>query len=135
MRERSPADLEKRARQLFDESVENVDMRVRSRLTQARHAALAAAARPRARFMGVPIWPSAAGVCAAALLGVAIWVGVPSSEHRLTASESQSSFEDMDIVASTEEGSGDALEMLQDDVEFYDWVADKSASPDGNDLG
>jgi hypothetical protein len=41
--------------------------------------------------------------------------------------DAQSNFEDLDLVASTDEGSGDAMDMLQDDIEFYDF-ADKAAN-------
>ncbi len=132
---KSPAPLEQRSRQLFDESVGNIDMRIRSRLNQARHAALEAVARPRARFLGLPLAPSAAGLCAVALLGVAVWIGVPSAFRPIAAGDAAASFEDLDIIASTEESSGDTLEMLQDDADFYDWAAEKSANPDGNDVG
>jgi hypothetical protein len=69
------------------------------------------------------------------VLGVAIWIGMPSGERPMFASEAQASFEDLDILASTEESSGDNLEMLQDDADFYEWAADRSANPDGNDVG
>jgi hypothetical protein len=127
--------FERRAHQLFEESVDNVDMRVRSRLNQARHAALDAAARPRATFFGLPLAASAGGVCAAALLGVVLWGVVPSGHQALVASDATASFEDLDIVASSEESSGDTLEMLQDDADFYDWAADKSAISDANGVG
>ena len=45
------------------------------------------------------------------------------------SADAQSNFEDLDLVASSEEGSGDAMEMLQDDIEFYDW-AEKAAGPE-----
>jgi hypothetical protein len=133
--ENSPTTLEQRSRDLFDESVGNVNMRVRSRLNQARHAALEAAAHPRPRFFRMPYAAPAAGVCAAAVLAVAVWVGVPQGEKPMIAAESQTSFEDLDIVAAAEESSGDTLEMLQDDPDFYDWVAEKNANPDGNGVG
>ncbi len=121
--------LEERSRALFHESVENVDMRVRSRLTQARHAALSAAERSNGRswFMRMPVWGSAAGVSAAAVLGVALWFGGPLAHHGAPPA-AESAFEDLDIVASSDESSGgDALEMLQDDIDFYAW-ADKTAN-------
>jgi hypothetical protein len=135
MNEKSATLLEKRSRELFDESVANVDMRVRSRLNLARHAALEAAARPRLRFLGMPLATPAAGLCAVALLAMGVWIGVPHGQMPMVAAESQTSFEDMDIVASTEESSADTLEMLQDDADFYDWAAEKNANPDGNDVG
>jgi hypothetical protein len=72
-------------------------------------------------------WTPAAGVTAAAVLGAFLWLGSPLGEHAVTVADGQSNLEDLDIVASTDEGSGDTMDMLQDDVEFYDWV-DKAAS-------
>jgi hypothetical protein len=122
--------LEERSRALFRESVDGLDMRMRSRLTQARHAALdaAAASRRRPLFFRIALWRPAAGVTAAALLGVALWFGSPLGHHGSAAVDNQSSLEDLEIIASSDESSGDAMEMLQDDIEFYDW-ADKDANP------
>jgi len=116
--------FEDRSRELFLESVDNVDMRVRSRLTQARHAALEAAAASTGRtwFARLGVWTPAAGVTAAALLGAALWLGLPGAHQGGPGSDGQPSFEDLDIVASSDESSGDALEMLQNDIEFYDYA-------------
>jgi ferric-dicitrate binding protein FerR (iron transport regulator) len=112
---------------LFDGSVENLDMRIRSRLTQARHAALEAAA-PNNRFRSRRVWwAPAAGVTAAAVLGAVLWMG-PLGHHTVSLPDAQSNLEDLDIVASSD-GSGDALEMLQEDLDFYDF-ADKAANPE-----
>jgi hypothetical protein len=117
------ASLEERSRQLFQDSVERIDMRTRSRLTQARHAALEAAerARPRAWFIRLPVLTSAAGVAAAAVLGVSLWLHAPVV-HRPPVSADAASFEDLDIVAASDNN----VEMLQDDLDFYAW-ADKTA--------
>ncbi len=119
--------LEERSRALFEHSVANVDMRTRSRLTQARHAALEAAerSRPRAWFLRMPALTSAAGVAAAAVLGVSLWLGAPQPHHGATA-DNVATFEDLDIVAASD-NSQDNVEMLQDDLEFYGW-ADKAAA-------
>ena len=118
--------LEERSRALFEDSVVGLDMRTRSRLTQARHAALQAAERSAHRwwFLRMPVLTSAAGMTAAALLGVTLWFGSPLSHH--TATPAESTFEDLDLLAS-DEGTGDAMEMLQDDIDFYAW-ADKAAN-------
>jgi hypothetical protein len=120
--------LEERSRTLFLESVEGLDMRTRSRLNQARQAAVAAAAADGTRgwLLRMPVLGSAGGVAAAALLGVALWFGGPL-HHAAHPVPAESTFEDLDLVASSEEGTGDAMEMLQDDIDFYDW-ADKAAS-------
>ena len=115
--------LEERSRELFQDSVERIDMRTRSRLTRARHAALEAAldARPaRAWFMRMPVLTSAAGVAAAMVLGVSLWVHVPVVHHGPTPADA-SNFEDLDIVASSD-NSQDNVEMLQDDLDFYAWA-------------
>jgi hypothetical protein len=121
--------LEERSRELFQNSVAGLDMGTRSRLTQARHAALAAASSARRPWlMRMPVWVSAAGVTCAAVLGVAMWFGGPLNPHgQISAADAQSKFEDLDIIAASDESSGDAMDMLQDDIDFYAW-ADKTAS-------
>ena len=112
MKEHTPdsgqSPFEARSRELFRESVDAMDMRLRSRLTQARHAALdaAAAAKRRPWLLRVGTWTPAAGVTAAALLGAVLWFGFPVGNHGLTAADSQPSLEDLDIVASSDEGAG-----------------------------
>jgi len=125
MSEQDNESFEMRSRALFQDSVDGLDMRIRSRLTQARSAALSAAHRGRPWFLDWKIWTPAAGVTAAAILGVSLWIGTPIGHH--SATDAQSNFEDLDLVASTDEGSGDAMDMLQDDIEFYDF-ADKAAN-------
>ena len=116
--------LEERSRELLQESVEGLDMRVRSRLTQARHAALEAAqgARSKTWFLRVPVLTSAAGMTVAALLGVALWFGGPTSHHSGAVLADQSALEDLELVSSSEDNN---VEMLQDDLDFYAW-ADKT---------
>src|ERR1700760_2844117 len=120
MSEQEDNAFEMRSRALFHGSVDGLDMRIRSRLTQARSAALAAASSHRRPWiLGWTMWTPAFGVTAAAILGFALWTGSPP--------DTQSNFEDLDLVASTDEGSADAMEMLQDDIDFYDF-ADKAAN-------
>ncbi len=120
MSEQDNGSFETRSRELFQDSVDGLDMRMRSRLTQARTAALEAASSKRRPWaFGWRMWTPAAGVTAAAILGFALWAGSPP--------DAQSNFEDLDLVASTDEGSADAMEMLQDDIDFYDF-ADKAAN-------
>lgn len=130
MSEQSRSSLEDRSRELFHDSVEGLDMRMRSRLTQARHAALEAASASSRRpwLFRMPLWTSAVGVTAAAVLGVALWFGSPLGHHGVTANDNQSNLEDLDIVASSDDGSSDPMDMLQDDIDFYDW-ANKAANP------
>jgi negative regulator of sigma E activity len=125
LQESARSAFEERSRTLFHDSVENVDMRVRSRLNQARHAALDAADASGRRpwIMRLHGWTPATGVVAAAVLGVSLWFG------NLTGSVAdQPNLEDLDIVTASD-GNTDAMEMLQDDLEFYDF-ADKAANPE-----
>jgi hypothetical protein len=128
MSEQNDKAFEMRSRALFQDSVEGLDYAVRSRLTQARSAALEAAATRRPWALGWKRWTPAAGVTAAAILGVALWVGLPLHHQAGTLADAQSNFEDLDLLASSDEGSADALEMLQDDIDFYDF-ADNAANP------
>jgi hypothetical protein len=116
--------FEERSRALFLESVDGLDFALRSRLTQARNAALDAATRP-SWFSRLGVL-APAGVTAAAVLGAFLWLGSPLGQHAATVADG-SNLEDLELVASTDEGSGDAMDMLQDDIEFYDW-AEKAAS-------
>jgi len=123
MNERSQESFEERSRALFHDSVDGLDMRLRSRLTQARHAAIDAAAAGRRPWVArLRAWTPAAGVAAAAMLATALWFGSSAGLHPLTAGDGQSNFEDLELVASADGSSDDAMDMLQDDIEFYDWA-------------
>ena len=119
--------VEIRGRDMLKASVDDLDMHVRSRLQQARHAALEAAltASRRPWFLQMRIWTPAAGVAAAALLGAAVWFAVPKASPRTTAE--QPTLEDLEMVASGYEGTGDSIDMLQNDLDFYDF-ADNAAN-------
>jgi len=140
MNEYSRGSIEERSRQLFDASVDGLDMRVRSRLNQARHAALDAARSKRSGFFSVPAWTSAAGVTAAGILGAVMWFGSPmmhqlSASHPAPVAADAQNLEDLDIVATSDGSSGDAIDMLQDDIDFYQWAADKTANADPGTVG
>ncbi len=126
-RQQTQDSFEERSRALFHDSVEGLDFALRSRLTQARVAAVeAAGVGRRSWFSRFGVLTPAAGVTAAAVLGAFLWLGSPLGQHAVTVADG-SSLEDLEIVASSEEGGGDAMDMLQDDIDFYDW-ADKSAN-------
>jgi len=131
MQDEAQTALEVRSRERFRESVEAIDMRVLSRLTRARHAALdeAAAARRGPWLLRMAAWTPAAGVTAAALLAAALWFGLSAGNHGMTVADVPASLEDLDMVAASDEGSGDAIEMLQNDLDFYDF-SDKAANPE-----
>jgi hypothetical protein len=105
-------DFENKARELFEDSVERLDARTRSKLTQARNRALDEVKQGAARRRWV--WAPAGGFALAAVVavGVVMWSGRPSPQPGPAA------LEDLEIVADSED-----LELLQDqDVEFYAWL-------------
>lgn len=109
-------DFERKARALFEESVERLDARTRSKLTQARNRALEEVGKGVARRRW--IWAPAGGVALAAIVAVVLsWGGLRSG-----AETGAVALEDLDIVADSE-----SFEMLED-VEFYMWLED--ATPD-----
>lgn len=135
MQQRKPVDLEERSRALFDASVAAVDMRVRSRLNVARHAALEVASRRRRRFLRMPLLTAAATMAAAAVIAVALWSAWPMGPQTTATAEGRTSLEDLDIVAASGSGSGDAIDMMKDDVDFYAWVAASADNPAAGDHG
>jgi hypothetical protein len=120
------SEFEERSRTLFKDSVDGMDFALRSRLTQARNAAIEAASSTRPWYTRIAVL-APAGVTAAAVLGAVLWLGSPLAQHAATVPDGRSNLEDLELVASSEDGAGDALDMLQDDIEFYDW-ADRSAN-------
>ena len=111
-------EFEKRTRALLEESVTRVDARIRSRLNQARHAALAELARSQ----HAPWWRSfglapAAGVAAAVVLAVVLWTSQPG-QMLPVAENGSSAVEDLDLVADCE-----TFDLLQQgDGGFYEWA-------------
>jgi hypothetical protein len=110
--------FEKRTRALLDESAGRLDGRTRSRLTQARHAALARLEKP-ARLWWRSYLPAGAAT-AAAVLAVLIWTGPGVNTEPQLAQGNGSAFEDIDLLA-----DGDAPDFVSDadEVEFYEWAA------------
>jgi hypothetical protein len=112
--------FEMEARRLFDESVQNIDGRTRSRLNRGRQKALA----ELQQGIGSKIltgWVPAAGVAAAAVVAVMLWSGNQSVDglgQPTTAT-------DFEILLDT-----DSFEMLED-LEFYSWI-DLDAETDAN---
>jgi hypothetical protein len=127
MNEQPHDPFEERAQALFHDSVDGLDFALRSRLTQARKAAIEAASTSRSAWFPRIGVLAPAGVTAAAILGAVLWFGSPLGQRPVTVADGQSTFEDLELVASMDESSADAMDMLQDDIEFYDW-ADKAES-------
>jgi hypothetical protein len=114
-----PSEFEKRTRVLLEDSVSRVDGRVRSRLNQARHAALDAMPSKRRSFLQHE-WLTLSGtVAAAALLAVVLWTRTPDTQLPVVADATQTSFDDLDLLA-----DADALDLIEeDDDAFLEWAA------------
>ncbi len=105
---RSNDEFAKQARELFDESVEQLDAATLSKLNRGRQAALAELETPRAGWVR---WAPAAGVTAAVAIAVMISVRDPGIDETVPASVT-----DMEILLGEEN-----IEMLED-LEFYSWI-------------
>ena len=107
-------EFEQHAQRLLEDSVTRVDARVRSRLNQARHAALEEIAARRRSFWRSPlIMPASGAVAAAALVAIVL------TSHPREAGE-QSAYEDIELLADNE-----GLDLIEgwDEGSFYEWAA------------
>lgn len=105
--------LEARARAAFDASVDRLDAATRSRLTQARHAALAELERPRIRALRyAPV-----GAAAVLVLAATMWMR-PDGMVETAPAPALVAAEDLDLLA-----VGDDLDLLGDDLDFYAFAA------------
>ncbi len=110
-------EFEQHVRGVLDESVTRTSGHVRSRLNQARQAALAEiAAHPRKSFWRLPaLVPAASAVAAVAV--VAVLMMRPGGEHALPGVEGGA--EDIEMLS-----DNDTLDLLENfDGSFYEWAA------------
>ena len=116
----NPTELERRTRAVLQESLKRIDARTRSRLNQARHAALESAPRQSPAWRGFRLIPLTGGAVAATALAVAFVLFV-QHPHPGTASGqgAQPSLEMLDLLADE-----DNLSLMEDyDHSFYEWAA------------
>jgi hypothetical protein len=109
-------EFERRTQEVLGESTGRLDGRTRSRLTQARHAALSQLERP-ARYAWRSYVPAGAAA-AVAVLAVVMW-SRPMLDNPPTA-QNANPVEDIDLLADAE-----APDFVDDgeDLEFYEWAA------------
>lgn len=105
-----------RARAVFDRGVESIDGSTRSRLTQARYAAVAELGRATAWRSP---WVPATAAAAAAVLAVALWLQ-PGDPGQAPPSPQRAAVptDDFELLA-----MGEDLDLLGEDLEFYAWAA------------
>lgn len=111
--------FEERARALLEESTQQLDGQVRSRLTQARFAAVDEARRARHR-LSWRTWVPAGALATAAVLAVVLWSGHSAPPPSVLGAQS---LDDLEIVA-----GGENFELLEN-LDFYEWVSTQG-SPD-----
>ena len=111
------SEFERRTRAVLAASLTRIDARTRSRLNQARHAALAQAARPQRAWLKLGMVPG--GALAAAVLVALVLFNRPPHELVPASIESGQPLEVLDLVADDE-----ALSLMEDeDHSFYEWAA------------
>lgn len=116
--------FERSARLVLEEGVRRIDARTRSRLNQARHAALeAAGARRRFPWRGLTLMPAAGAAAAAVLVAFVLWqrpapVMMPASPEAQHAAVA----EDVDLLT-----DNDSIDLMEGyDGSFYEWAAAQS---------
>jgi hypothetical protein len=107
----------RRARDVFDASVESLDDDVCSRLSRARIAAVSSAKR-RASRPAWRAWVPAAAVASAAIVAVLLW----RSPEQLSTATFANGSGDAAVEAVELLADGDDLAMLENDLEFYEWL-------------
>jgi hypothetical protein len=116
-------EFEQHARTLLEGSVLRIDGRVRSRLNQARHAAIEEAVRRPSFWRRFSLMPAASAVAAAVLVAFVLW---PHAHQGESVVEGGHTVEDLDLLA-----DGDALDLVSDETDggaFYEWAVEQSES-------
>lgn len=112
---------EKRARELFDASVESLDGSARTRLAAARRAAVADVRQPRG--MSWRSWAPAVAMASVALVAVLLWrVQGPESPRATAPTTADVIAVDASLAPVELLASGDDLGLVENDLVFYEWL-------------
>ena len=107
---------QRRAREVFEASVDSLDADTRARLSRARFDAVEAA--NRARSTRWRTWAPAAAVAATVVVAVAIWRAPERADSPVAvAASGDTALDAVDMLA-----DGEALDLVQNDLAFYDWL-------------
>jgi hypothetical protein len=115
--------FERNARAILEESARRIDARTRSRLNQARQAALAAAGtRRRSWWASFTLMPAAGAVAAALLVAVVLWHREPAATTPVALDGQHPAVEDMELLTDK-----DSIDLMEEwDGSFYEWAAAQS---------
>lgn len=112
--------FEQRASAMLDDSVTRVNARVRSRLNQARQAAVEEIAAGRRSFWrGPALMPATGAVAAAALVALLLTAHFRGERSPLTADGQ--AIDDIEMLADNE-----GLDLVENEGSFYEWAARQS---------
>jgi hypothetical protein len=117
-------EFERRSRMMLEESVMRIDGRVRSRLNQARHAAVEAATARRRPFFSrlFTLVPTAGAAAAALMVAMVLWHG---GGRQIEQPVGPVAPQDLDLLADT-----DGLDLVEDGGDgsgsFYEWAAEQT---------
>src|SRR5712672_2704503 len=94
-----PGEFEQRARALLEDSVLRVDGRIRSRLNQARHAAIEEASRRPSVWRRFTLMPAASAVAATVLVAFVLWPHSHTGDSPVAETGGHAGVEDLDLLA------------------------------------
>jgi hypothetical protein len=123
--EKDVGDFERATKRVFDDSVAALDAATRSRLTQARHRALAERTSVRDRGWRSALVPGGAVAATALVAWLVVWQSPPGGDA--VPAESLS---DLEILLGEED-----LEMLDEELEFYGWLEEQPEFADADSVG
>ena len=114
--------FERNAGAILEESARRIDARTRSRLNQARQAALAAAGTRRSWWASFTLMPAAGAVAAALLVAVVLWHREPAGTQPPALDGQHPAVEDMELLT-----DNDSIDLIEGwDGSFYEWAAAQS---------
>lgn len=120
-RDRHDAEFERRARDVFRASVDDLDAATLSRLNRSRQKALAAAQGSRHRRDRWLTWAPAGALAAGLLAAVLLWRGPPDAEVAppvAASSPAETQQDSLELLA-----AGEDLDLATEaDLDFYVWV-------------
>jgi hypothetical protein len=122
--EATAGEFEQHARAVLEDSVLRTDGRVRSRLNQARYAAVEAASRRPSFWRRFSLMPAAGAVAAATLVAFVLW---PHSHpgDSIEGARGTGTVEDLDLLADS-----DALDLVSSEEAeggaFYEWAVEQA---------